>query len=323
MTTTSDNDAAGRLADQPSGPSMIRVTDLHKQFGDIHAVNGLSFEVKKGETFGLLGPNGAGKTSTMRMLSALSPLTSGSIEVAGIDVTERGREVRKILGVVTQHDGHDSGLTVLQNLSLHGYLQGLSRKQAKERAIEVLTFFGLEERVDANVYELSGGMKRRLAISRALLTQPPVVVLDEPTTGLDPQSRNRVWEQLAVMKRADVTILMSTHYMEEATTLCDRVAIMDHGKILDEGAPDELIERHAGEEVAQVRTQSESARTALRERLANTPFRLIEVGAMATITSNNGNRPDVSGIDGVRVTYRSGNLEDVFMVLTGRELRDE
>lgn len=302
---------------------MIRVSELHKSFGDIHAVNGISFEVKAGETYGLLGPNGAGKTTTMRMLSALSPLTSGTIEVNGINVSESGREVRENLGVVTQHDGHDSGLTVLQNLTLHGYLEGLSRKKAKERAIEVLEFFGLEDRKNANVYELSGGMKRRLAISRALLTQPSVVVLDEPTTGLDPQSRNRVWEQLAVMKRASVTVLMSTHYMEEASTLCDRLAIMDHGQVLEEGAPDELVERYAGQEVAQVRTQSESALSALREKLNGTSYRLHEVGAMATITSENGNRPDISGIEGIRVSYRQGNLEDVFITLTGRELRDE
>lgn len=306
-------------SDQP----MIRVHDLHKNFGDIHAVNGISFEVKRGETYGLLGPNGAGKTTTMRMLSALSPLTSGSIEVNGINVSENGREVRENLGVVTQHDGHDSGLTVLQNLTLHGYLEGLSRKQAKERAIEVLEFFGLADRRTANVYELSGGMKRRLAISRALLTQPSVVVLDEPTTGLDPQSRNRVWEQLAVMKRAGVTVLMSTHYMEEASTLCDRLSIMDHGTILEEGAPDDLVEKHAGQEVAQVRVRSQSALTALREKLIDTPYRLNEVGAMATITSDNGNRPDIADIDGIRVTYRQGNLEDVFITLTGRELRDE
>jgi lipooligosaccharide transport system ATP-binding protein len=166
-------------------------------------------------------------------------------------------------------------------------------------------------------------MKRRLAISRALLTQPPVVVLDEPTTGLDPQSRNRVWEQLAVMKRSGVTILMSTHYMEEAATLCDRLAIMDHGKILAEGAPDDLIDQYAGEEVTQVRTRSQSALAVLRERLAETDYRVIEVGAMATITSKNGKRPDLSGIDGMRVTFRQGNLEDVFLALTGRELRDE
>jgi lipooligosaccharide transport system ATP-binding protein len=302
---------------------MIRVQDLRKQFGDIHAVNGISFEVKRGETFGLLGPNGAGKTTTMRMLSALSPVTSGSIEVGGIDVSRHGREVREILGVVTQHDGHDNGLTVMQNLSLHGYLEGLSRKESKTRAMEVLAFFGLQERANANVYELSGGMKRRLAISRALLTRPPVVILDEPTTGLDPQSRNRVWEQLSVMKRENVTVLMSTHYMEEAATLCDRIAIMDHGQILDEGTPDELIARHAGEEVAQVRSDSVVALKALRERLEGNAYTLHEAGAMVTITSQTGARPDISNIDGVRVTYRPGNLEDVFITLTGRELRDE
>jgi lipooligosaccharide transport system ATP-binding protein len=302
---------------------MIRVHDLRKQFGDIHAVNGISFEVKRGETYGLLGPNGAGKTTTMRMLSALSPVTSGSIEVGGIDVSQHGREVREILGVVTQHDGHDNGLTVMQNLSLHGYLEGLSLKESKQRSMEVLAYFGLQERASANVYELSGGMKRRLAISRALLTRPPVVVLDEPTTGLDPQSRNRVWEQLAVMKRDNVTILMSTHYMEEAATLCDRIAIMDHGQILDEGTPDELVTRHAGEEVAQVRTEYPAAMNALRERLEGTPYTLHEAGAMVTITSENGARPDISNMAGVRVTYRPGNLEDVFITLTGRELRDE
>ena len=302
---------------------MIRVHDLRKQFGDIRAVNGISFEVKRGETFGLLGPNGAGKTTTMRMLSALSPVTSGSIEVGGIDVSKHGREVREILGVVTQHDGHDNGLTVMQNLSLHGYLEGLSRNESKTRAMEVLAFFGLQERANANVYELSGGMKRRLAISRALLTRPPVVVLDEPTTGLDPQSRNRVWEQLSVMKRENVTVLMSTHYMEEAATLCDRIAIMDHGQILDEGTPDDLVARHAGEEVAQVRTDSSAAMNSLRARLEGTAYTLHEAGAMITITSQNGARPDISNIDGVRVTYRPGNLEDVFITLTGRELRDE
>jgi lipooligosaccharide transport system ATP-binding protein len=224
---------------------------------------------------------------------------------------------------VTQHDGHDSGLTVMQNLSLYGYLAGLSRKASKERAFEALEFFGLKDRANANVYELSGGMKRRLAIARALMTQPPVVVLDEPTTGLDPQSRNRVWEQLAVMKQSGVTILMSTHYMEEAATLCDRLAIMDHGKILDEGEPDALVARHAGHEVARVRAESPGAMRRVRERVADGPYHLYEAGALVTITSANGARADLSGIDGLRVAYRDGNLEDVFLALTGRELRDE
>lgn len=302
---------------------MIIVENLVKDFGDFRAVDGTSFAVRRGETYGLLGPNGAGKTTTMRMLSALSPATSGRLEVAGIDVLKRGREVREQLGVVTQHDGHDSGLTVMQNLSLFGYLAGLSRKASIERMLEVLEFFGLKDRTGANVYELSGGMKRRLAIARALMTQPPVVILDEPTTGLDPQSRNRVWEQLAVMKQSGVTILMSTHYMEEAAILCDRLAIMDHGKILDEGTPDALIERHAGDEVTRVRAESPEAMQAVRERVKSGANQIFEAGALVTITSSNGERPDLSGIDGLRVNYREGNLEDVFLALTGRELRDE
>jgi lipooligosaccharide transport system ATP-binding protein len=155
------------------------------------------------------------------------------------------------------------------------------------------------------------------------MTQPPVVILDEPTTGLDPQSRNRVWEQLAVMKQSGVTILMSTHYMEEAATLCDRLSIMDNGRILDEGAPDELVARHAGHEVARVRAESLEAMQAVRERVAGGPYRVNEAGALVTITATNGARADLSDIDGVRVAYREGNLEDVFLALTGRELRDE
>ena len=302
---------------------VIKVSGLEKRYGDIRAVDGVSFTVAKGETYGLLGPNGAGKTTIMRIVSGLSPASGGQLEVRGIDVLRHGRDVREILGVVTQHDGLDSGLSVFQNLELHGFLAGLSRRRARERASEVLDFFGLLDRSSANVYELSGGMKRRLAIARALMTDPPVMVLDEPTTGLDPQSRNRVWEQLATMKQAGVTILMSTHYMEEAATLCDRLSIMDHGKILDEGPPDELVERHAGNEVGQVRARSAEARQAVRAKLEGQEFAYHEIGAMLTVTSTNGNRPDLSGIAGVRVTYRAGNLEDVFLALTGRELRNE
>jgi lipooligosaccharide transport system ATP-binding protein len=302
---------------------MIRVESLVKTYGTLKAVDGISFSVRAGEAYGLLGPNGAGKTTTMRILSALSPATAGDLEVAGINVSRHGRDVREVLGVVTQHDGHDSGLTVLQNLSLYGYLAGLTRKHAKARALDVLEFFGLTDRVNANVYELSGGMKRRLAIARALMTDPQVVILDEPTTGLDPQSRNRVWEQLAIMKQSGVTILMSTHYMEEAATLCDRLAIMDHGRILDEDAPDDLVARHAGHEVAQVRTTDAAVLRQVREQVAGGPYALHEIGAVITITSANGNSPDLSSVIGARVTRRSGNLEDVFLALTGRELRDE
>ncbi len=307
------------------GQPVVSVRDAVKRYGRLTAVNGVSFEVRPGETYGLLGPNGAGKTTTMRMLCALSPLTSGSMTVGGLDVTRQSRAVRQVLGVVTQQDGLDSDLTVRQNLEIFGYLAGLPRADAASRATEVLQFFGLLERAGDDVDELSGGMKRRLAIARAFMSRPRVMVLDEPTTGLDPQSRNRVWEQLAVLKSSGVTILMSTHYMEEAATLCDRVAIMDHGKILDEGAPDDLIARLAGEQVAQVRVD-DAARPAVRDALKNAGYSYIEVGAIISVTFRTGQSKDLGALAGMRearIYFRPSTLEDVFLALTGRELRDE
>jgi lipooligosaccharide transport system ATP-binding protein len=304
---------------------VIKAEEIRKIYGEISAVGGISFAVAPGETYGLLGPNGAGKTTTMRMLSGLSPANSGSISVSGIDVVKDNRAVREIMGVVTQHDGLDVGLTVFQNLFLHGFLGGLSRKISQSRAHEVLEFFGLRDRSKANVYELSGGMKRRLAIARSMMTSPKVIVMDEPSTGLDPQSRNRVWEELALLKDAGVTVLLSTHYMEEATILCDRLSIMDHGIILDEGTPDEMIERHAPKEVAQLRVSPLSIR-AVRAYLTDQYISFREVGALISVTGVNGDRPDLSRLkdfEGVRTSYRAGNLEDVFLAITGRELRNE
>ena len=305
--------------------SVIQATDIRKLYGDHVAVDGITFSVQPGETYGLLGPNGAGKTTSMRMLSGLSPVNSGSINVAGIDVVKDNRAVREVMGVVTQHDGLDSGLTVFQNLFLHGFLAGLARKDSKNRANDVLEFFGLRDRSKDNTYELSGGMKRRLAIARSMMTSPKVIVMDEPSPGLDPQSRNRVWEELAVLKDAGVTVLLSTHYMEEATILCDRLSIMDNGKILDEGTPDQMIERHAPKEVGQLRVAPASLRT-VREYLSNREISFREVGALVSVTRVNGDRPDLSGlsdVEGVRISYRAGNLEDVFLSITGRELREE
>ncbi len=304
--------------------SVIHADNIRKLYGDVAAVDGITFKVEPGETYGLLGPNGAGKTTMMRMLAGLSPVDSGEIMVAGIDVVKNNRAVREVMGVVTQHDGLDGGLTVFQNLFLFGFLAGLSWKDSKNRAHEVLEFFGLRDRSKANTYELSGGMKRRLAIARAMMTSSNVIVMDEPSTGLDPQSRNRVWEELAILKDAGVTVLLSTHYMEEATTLCDRLSIMDHGKILDEGTPDEMIERHAPKEIAQLRVAPASLRT-VRDYLNEREISFREVGALVSVKGVNGDRPDLSGLEGtegVQTTFRAGNLEDVFLAITGRELRD-
>ena len=301
---------------------VIRASGITKRFGDVLAVDGVSFEVRRGETYGLLGPNGAGKTTTMRLVSGLSPLTTGGLTVAGIDVSRRARDVRNVLGVVTQQDGLDTDLNARDNLIVYGYIAGLSRAQAEQRADAVLMYFDLTDKANDEIDNLSGGMKRRLAIARAFMTKPQVIVLDEPTTGLDPQGRNSVWQELETMKQAGVTVLMSTHYMEEASALCDRLAIMHHGKILAEGAPDELVSQHAGPEVAQVRV-SNGARHDIVDWIGNAGFDYLEAGAVITVTSPSGGRPDLSGLKGVRVSYRPSNLEDVFLSVAGRKLTDE
>lgn len=301
---------------------VINASSITKRFGEIVAVDNVSFDVRRGETYGLLGPNGAGKTTTMRMVSGLSPLTGGELIVAGIDVSREGRAVRDVLGVVTQQDGLDTDLNARDNLVTYGFIAGLSRAQAGQRADAVLMYFDLTDKSTEDIDNLSGGMKRRLAIARAFMTKPQVIVLDEPTTGLDPQGRNRVWEELETMKQAGVTVLMSTHYMDEAAALCDRLAIMDHGKILAEGAPDELVNRHAGPEVAQVRV-SNGARQDVVDWIGKAGFDYREAGAVITVTSSSGIRPDLSGLEGVRVSYRPANLEDVFLSMAGRKLTDE
>jgi lipooligosaccharide transport system ATP-binding protein len=300
----------------------IEARDLVKTFGTFRAVDGVSFAVTAGETYGLLGPNGAGKTTTMRMLAGLSPITSGSLRLAGLDVAQNPRRVRMSLGVVTQSDGLDEELTVVQNLEVFGYLVGLSRRDARRRAREVLEFFDLLGRADDEVMELSGGMRRRLAIARSLVTRPRVIVLDEPSTGLDPESRVRVWEELATLKQAGVTLLMSTHYMDEAETLCDRLAILYAGRILDEGTPPELVARHAGSAAADVRPETAS-RDRVRDALTAAGQRFREVGALFRVTGRDGAAPRLPAMEGVKITERAANLEDVFLSLAGRGLAEE
>lgn len=328
MTATTETETTTTSAAQSNG-HVVRVSGLVKDYADLRAVDGITFSVMQGETFGLLGPNGAGKTTTMRMLAGLSPSTSGSVYVAGLDVGRSGRDVRNEIGVVTQHDGLDNTLVVRRNLEMHGYLAGLSYRESISRTREVLGFFNLETRADASIYALSGGMKRRLAIARAMMSSPQLLVMDEPTTGLDPQSRNRVWEQLGALKEAGVTIIMSTHYMIEAETLCDRLAIMDHGQILDIGEPDEVVRHHVGAEVAILQVSEDATREdrrLLRRKLEEEGRDFSEVGPRFLVTAPKGSQADVSTLTGLvpmRVTYRPAHLEDVFLVLTGREMRDE
>ncbi len=310
-------------ADQtPENNPMVHATGLVKKFGDFTAVDGITFDVHKGETFGMLGPNGAGKTSTLRMMSGLSPVTSGELEIDGIDATANPRSVRDVIGVVSQHDGLDPDISVRDNLTVYGFYFGLNREMAGKRADEVLDFFGLKARGADSVDDLSGGMRRRLTIARSFLSRPRLVILDEPTTGLDPHSRNRVWEQLAVLKNSGVTVVMSTHYMEEAAILCDRLVIMDEGHILAAGTPDDLIRDQAGAEVAQIRPEP-GQRDSVQRQLKESGHETIEIGAIFAVRGTNGERADLSNISGARISYRAANLEDVFLRLTGRDLDDE
>ncbi|ORE86426.1 putative ABC transporter ATP-binding protein [Oceanococcus atlanticus] len=302
--------------------SVIQVEGLVKSYADFRAIDGISFEVRSGETVGLLGPNGAGKTSTMRVLAGLSPWDEGRVRVCDLDAATQGRNIRQIMGVVTQHDGLDGEVTVRQNLELFAYLSGVSRQRAHARADEVLAFFSLTARADDEVDDLSGGMKRRLAIARALMIEPQVIVLDEPTTGLDPHSRAQVWEKLAQLKSDGVTVLMSTHYMDEAAILCDRIAIMDRGRILALAPPHELIERYAGDDVVEIRLDVKD-RQRVRDALTAAGIAWRELGAMFRVLDADPDLSALQNVPGLRIERRSANLEDVFLRLTGKELDND
>ncbi|MEI6563153.1 MAG: ABC transporter ATP-binding protein [bacterium] len=231
---------------------IIEAADVRKTYGAFTAVDGVSFSVTHGELFGILGPNGAGKTSTIRMIYGYSPLSGGSLRVFGSDIESAWRTIRAKLGVCHQENNLDTEMSVRQNLEVFAGFFGMPRREAAESATRLLDFFGLTHKESAQVNELSGGMMRRLVIARALINNPELLILDEPTTGLDPQTRHQLWDKLAQLKQSGVTILLTTHYMEEAARLCDRLIIIDHGRILVEGHPRELIERFGGETLEDV-----------------------------------------------------------------------
>ena len=304
--------------------SIIQARELTKRYDDAVALAGISFAVEIGECFGLLGPNGAGKTTTMRLIAGLSPLTSGELIVRGMDVRKEGRRIRAILGVVPQEENLDSDLTVLQNLSVHARYFDIPKAEALRRAEEGLSLFQLTERRHASVDTLSGGMKRRLLIVRALMNEPRVLILDEPTTGLDPQARHLVWEKLRYLQSQGVTLILCTHNMEEAARLCDRLAILHQGRVLAQGTPQHLVEEYAGREVVEVIMEEAEARQALLAHLAGRPGLWVETGEDALYIYSRGEDGRqalaelATGAD--RVVYRRANLEDVFLRLTGRGL---
>ncbi len=304
---------------------LIHARGLTKRFGAFTAVDAVDFDVARGEAFGFLGPNGAGKTSTMRMIGCTSPSTAGSLSVLGMDPATQGPEIRGRLGVVPQADTLDEELTVRENLVIYGRYFGLSRAECGRRADELLDFAQLTERRDSRVEPLSGGMKRRLTIARALINEPDMLLLDEPTTGLDPQARHLLWDRLYRLKQRGVTLVLTTHYMDEAEQLCDRLVIMDKAKIVAEGSPRSLIQRYATREVVELRFAAGIQETlgeqvdGLADRIEHLPDRLLlyadDGEAVAVAAHERGLRPET-------VLVRRSSLEDVFLRLTGRTLVD-
>jgi lipooligosaccharide transport system ATP-binding protein len=309
--------------DGPETPPLIRARRLTKRFGTFTAVDGIDFEVAPGEAFGFLGPNGAGKTSTMRMIGCVSPVTEGELSVLGLDPGRDGPRIRARIGVVPQQDTLDTELTVEDNLVIYGRYFGLTRGEAHRRAAELLDFVQLTDRAASQVEPLSGGMKRRLSIARSLINRPNLMLLDEPTTGLDPQARHLVWDRLYRLKQQGTTLVLTTHYMDEAEQLCDRLVVMDKAKIVADGSPRELIERYSTREVTEMRFAPDVEERLdhqlddLAERVERLPDRVLlysdDGEATVVLARDRGLQPET-------VLVRRSTLEDVFLRLTGRSL---
>jgi lipooligosaccharide transport system ATP-binding protein len=298
--------------------SIIRAQHLQKQFVDFTAVNDISFDIPRGKCFGFLGPNGAGKTTTLRMMLGLSPTTGGQLSVFGLDVTGHGREIRRRIGVVPQQDNLDPDFTVRENLTVYASYFDIPAREVNQRIEPLLAFAALSDRAGARTDTLSGGMKRRLTIARALINDPELVILDEPTTGLDPQARHVIWARLNELRDRGTTLILTTHYMEEAERLCDELVIMDHGVILDQGSPQQLIKKHVEAEVVEIRGELND--TTQLEKLC----RIEHVGRSHYCYTQEP-RPLLDHLQSQHdliFLHRPADLEDVFLKLTGRELRD-
>ena len=303
-------------------PPLIEAHDLTKRYGDFVAVDGIDFSVERGETFGFLGPNGAGKSSTMRMIGAVSPASGGTLRVLGRDPERDGPEIRSRLGVVPQDDNLDLELDVGENLHVYGRFFGLPRDEIRRRTDELLEFVHLADRRESRVDSLSGGMKRRLTIARALINEPELMLLDEPTTGLDPQARHALWDRLYRLKQRGVTLVLTTHYMDEAEQLCDRLVVMDRAKIVAEGSPRELIERYVEREVVELRFGDRNGGPSF-DGLADHVEVLQD---RVVIGTDDGDavvdEVHARGLAPETVLVRRSTLEDVFLRLTGRSLID-
>ncbi|MCW2766200.1 MAG: transporter ATP-binding protein [Nocardioides sp.] len=313
------------MADTSLSDSMIVARGLRKSFGDFEAVKGIDVEVRRGEAFGFLGPNGAGKSSTMRMIAAVSPVSGGELTILGMDPATHGPAIRGRLGVCPQEDTLDNELNVRDNLYIYGRYFGIPKAEVNERVDELLDFVQLTEKAKSKVEDLSGGMKRRLTIARSLVNRPDLLLLDEPTTGLDPQARHLLWDKLFRLKQAGVTLVITTHYMDEAEQLCDRLVVMDKGLIVAEGSPLTLIREHSTREVAELRF-GVGEHEALAEKVADLGSRVEVLPDRLLVYSDDGEeviaKVHERGLEPVAVLVRRSTLEDVFLSLTGRTLVD-
>ncbi len=308
---------------------LVQASGLTKRFGDFIAVDGIDFSIPRGEAFGFLGPNGAGKSSTMRMVGCVSPPTSGELTILGMDPVRNGPAIRARLGVVPQENTLDIELTVRENLIVYGRYFGLPRAVIRERSDMLLNFVQLSDRAGDTVDPLSGGMKRRLVIARSLINEPDILLLDEPTTGLDPQARHIVWDRLFRLKQRGVTLILTTHYMDEAEQLCDRLVVMDTGRIVAEGSPRALIGQYSTPEVLEVRFDPgdhEQAAEKLAALPAGTSERLEVLADRVLVYTRNGDEALAAvrglGLEPITSLARRSTLEDVFLRLTGRQLDD-
>ena len=301
---------------------LVEAKNLTKKFGDLVAVDNINFEIFKGESFGFLGPNGAGKTTTMRMIQTVSPLTEGKLTLAGMDVSKSSREIKCMIGVAPQEDNLDPDFTVFQNLMVYSRYYDVPKEKARNKAEELLKFVQLEKKRDVIITSLSGGMRRRLILARALMNDPQILILDEPTTGLDPQARHLIWAKIRNLKNNGVTVILTTHYMDEAAQLCDRITIMDHGKIIEQDKPADMVKKHVGEEVLEV-LYSEEGMECLKQTFPGARIDVFDDkihvfaqkprGVLARVLEE-------TSFKGAAI--RDSNLEDVFLKLAGRSLKD-
>ncbi len=308
-----------------TGEAMVVAHGLRKSYGEFEAVKGVDVEVRKGEAFGFLGPNGAGKSSTMRMIAAVSPVTAGSLQILGMDPATAGSAIRARLGVCPQEDTLDNELSVFENLVVYGRYFGMSRAAATSQADELLAFVQLTEKAKSKVEDLSGGMKRRLTIARSLINTPDLLLLDEPTTGLDPQARHQLWDRLFRLKQQGVTLVLTTHYMDEAEQLCDRLVVMDKGVIVAQGSPAQLIAAHSTREVTELRF-GVGDNDLVADKVSDLADRVEVLPDRVLLYTDDGEAAAVAvherGLRPLSSLVRRATLEDVFLRLTGRTLVD-